>query len=153
SAERFGDDVVVGWDIQESYPDLRKLEVAYRGPDGGWLPVEASPQLSGSAKFHPNTLGPVTIRVRMTDLAGNTGEATRDVGGSSVASNPTPSAISPASNRVTLPVDKAIEPGPAVNPVPGVGETPAPRHEQPTGAPLAVSNPVSPPVNGPLPTA
>src|SRR5262245_24963087 len=158
SLERFGEEVMVSWEIQEPYPELRKLDVAYKAADGSWVPVETStPQLSATARFRPNHAGPLSVRVRIQDMAGNQGELTREVGATNVASNPMSSNISPASNRVTLPAEKQPDPVPSqwqpptLDPRPAVD--PVATRQEPTGTPLAVSNPVSPPINSPLPAA
>jgi hypothetical protein len=149
SIDRVGDEMLVTWDIQEPYPDLSRLKVEYRTGDGPWLPVEARQSLSGYARFRPMGTGALSVRVQLHDLAGNRGEQVKDT--SSVASRPTPSGVMPASNRVTM-SDAGADPLSSGSAAPALPPPPAAesRNEVP-GTPLAISNPASSPVNGPLP--
>jgi hypothetical protein len=77
AADRAGEEVVVTWDIQEANPDLATMKLEYRPTEatagGFWYAVPASPGLAGQARFRPNTPGPVTVKLSMTDTAGNLG--------------------------------------------------------------------------------
>src|SRR5438876_5933500 len=83
SAERQGDDIVVGWEIQEDHPDLGTLKLEHRTPEAPawmWTPVSITPAMSGQARFRVTTFGPVQIHMQMADQAGNIGDAQMEAG-------------------------------------------------------------------------
>jgi hypothetical protein len=107
SAERFGEEVVVTWDIQEVNPDLASLKLEYRPADvaasGFGYPVAVNPGMVGSARFRPNTPGPITVRLAMQDTAGNLGWAEKNIGaaGNAIAGvTPVPNSITQTVNQV-----------------------------------------------------
>lgn len=77
AADRMGEEVVVNWEMQEANPDLATMKLEYRPTEatagGFWYAVPASPGLAGQARFRPNTPGPVTVKLSMSDTAGNLG--------------------------------------------------------------------------------
>jgi hypothetical protein len=82
SAERQGNDVVVRWDVQEAHPDVNTVKLEYRlsdMPADQWYTAVVNQPASGQASFHVNSLGPVSVRIQVQDLAQNTGSATAEV--------------------------------------------------------------------------
>src|SRR4051812_11986664 len=88
SAQRAGDDVTVVWKVTEKNPDWSKFKLEYSANGGTWTPVPTRPEADGSAQFKVAGGGPVTVRVALTDVAGQTGEASSPVAGTTVASKP-----------------------------------------------------------------
>jgi hypothetical protein len=78
-----GNEIGVSWDIRDenldlSLPDAVQLE--FRRAGGGmWQPVPRNPALS-QHYWNPQTNGPVEVRLRARDRAGNWGEALTTVG-------------------------------------------------------------------------
>jgi hypothetical protein len=82
SAQRQDDEVEVAWETQEDHPDLSTLKLEYRTPDAPaavWYSAPLDPQMNGRTRFHPNGTGPVSIRMRVEDLAKNLGTAEAEV--------------------------------------------------------------------------
>src|SRR5262245_7552704 len=128
SAERQGDDVVVTWDIQEANPDLDTLKLEYRSADApqwSWSAVNVNRTLNGQARFRPSGSAAVTVRLQMSDSAGNLGTAQSDVAARTTQAPPT-----------------SPPPGPA--PTAAIAQNTAPL------APLATQSYSSPPVSGQL---
>lgn len=107
SADRFGEEVVVTWEIQELNPDLVSLKLDYRPADvaasGFGYPVAVNPGMSGSARFRANTPGPVIVKLSIQDTAGNLGWAEKLVGqpgANAAGAGPMPSGITQAVNNV-----------------------------------------------------
>lgn len=74
TAERHGDEVQVGWEIQEDYLDLSSLKLEYRTADAvpnQWYPVPLTPSASGQARVRVAGADPVSFRMQVQDLAGN----------------------------------------------------------------------------------
>ena len=121
--ERVGDEVSVGWEIQEPYADLKsfRLEYATFGADGApvWRMIQATPGLSGNARFRPIASGPMRVRMTLLDQAGNRGELVKDLpngGGGNVAFSPmNPPAMNPAPLLNPAPMNN---PAPLLNPSP-----------------------------------
>jgi hypothetical protein len=132
-AERNGDDVRVQWDIREDNPDLRTFRLEYRTADQAtlWTPVNSKPALQGETSFRVATPGAVQVRILMNDLAGNVGQAEREVTGTGVAGTFPPEAVAPG-------------PG-TVPPPPGFTDTPPIPQPAPIGTPIGEYRP-SPPV-------
>jgi hypothetical protein len=87
SAERSGDEVVVGWEIQEERPEWTSLKLEYRvgdSPNGPWTPLMLQPGERGNHRFRPGMPGPVTVRLSLRDQAGNEGVEEKTVGGGHV---------------------------------------------------------------------
>jgi hypothetical protein len=77
-----GNEVGVSWDIRDdnldlSLPDAVQLEYR-RGGGGIWQPLPRNPALS-QHYWNPQTNGPVEVRLRARDRAGNWGEAVTTV--------------------------------------------------------------------------
>jgi hypothetical protein len=152
SAERFGEEVVVAWDIQEANPDLASLKLEYRPADvaasGFGYPVAVNPGMAGSARFRANTPGPITVKLSIQDTAGNLGWAEKSIG---VAANAI-GGVTPVPNQITQTVNSV-----PVGQAPGVmtsNSAPAPQFDVPGVHPL-MPPPAEPlaPSNGPVPVA
>jgi hypothetical protein len=98
SANRKGDDVEVRWEIQEDHPDLSTLKVEYHTSESpAWMWYKAalaSPALSGQTSFRFAEAGPLTVRVQLTDAAGNLGTAQAELPARSSAVMP-PAVMAP----------------------------------------------------------
>src|SRR5262249_23119791 len=74
-SERKGEDVALTWKITEDNLDYGRVELEYRTPDmpgGTWKPLLLNPaEKTGEKKFRPAGAGPVTVRMRVRDRAGN----------------------------------------------------------------------------------
>ena len=70
-AERQGENIVIFWEIQELNPDLNSFKLEYKTADGYWYPVTVTPSLIGQGQFRSPHNGPVTVRIKVSDLAGN----------------------------------------------------------------------------------
>ncbi len=136
SAERHGDDIVVGWEIQEDYPDLTSLKLEYRTPEAPpwlWTAAPISPLLSGQGRFRPSQPGVVSIRIQVADQAGNIAQAQTDL--------PAPPGVA-GTLAAAPPVG-----GPASTPLP-----PPPATMTPAAPAASVSGvPSPPPPSPPLP--
>jgi hypothetical protein len=83
-----GEQVMVSWEIQELNPDLNTLKLEYKTSDGFWYPATIIPAMIGQAKFRPQNSGTITIRMKVSDLAGNQSVAAEaEVPGQEIASN------------------------------------------------------------------
>jgi hypothetical protein len=82
SAERQGDEIAVGWELQEENPDLNSLKLEYRAGDTAqWYVATLVPLANGKTRFRFSNPGPVSVRMQVQDVAGNTTSATADVPG------------------------------------------------------------------------
>lgn len=88
SAQRAGDDVTVAWKVTEKNPDWSKFKLEYSLNGAAWVPVPTRPEADGSAQFKVAGGGALAVRIGLTDLAGQTGEATSPVAGTAVAAKP-----------------------------------------------------------------
>jgi hypothetical protein len=132
SVERVGDEVSVTWEVNETNPDLNTLKLEYRANDApptvGWYPVSLSQAaLAGQTKFRVPVGVAVTVRMTMSDIAGNTGAEQKDVtnGGmpNAVTSTtiPTPSAplpLQPVRREELVPSPPAISFSPTPTSIP-----------------------------------
>jgi hypothetical protein len=87
STDRFGDQVTVSWDIQDENLDLNSCRLEYStGEPGLWhsvpLPAES---VTGKKTWTVSHTGKVTVRMTVSDLAGNVTTATADLGSGSEA--------------------------------------------------------------------
>jgi hypothetical protein len=120
TAERQGDEVAVGWEIQEPNPDLNTLRLEYRSADApqwAWSSVSITPALVGQTRFRPPSSSAVTVRLQMSDLAGNLGSAQTEI-----ATRP----ITAASANVVVPTNgqpSAVQANPATLPPSPVAAT------------------------------
>jgi hypothetical protein len=71
--ERQGDDIALGWELQEDNPEWTSFRLEHQAKNGGaaWTPIPATAGLTGQARFRPTVQGPVTIRLSFKDQAGN----------------------------------------------------------------------------------
>ena len=174
SAQRAGDDVTVVWKVTEKNPDWSKFKLEYSANGSTWTPVPTRPEADGSAQFKVAGGGPVTVRVALTDVAGQTGEAASPVAGTTVASKPTadpgvvgvggmtdlplpplagssvPAAGGPATPPVVPPATERAKDTRLPNEPKGTDTPPAPAFPPAPGTPGApVVAPVDPPVGAP----
>lgn len=153
SAERQGEEILVRWEARDEYPDFPTLKVEYRTPEspsGLWTQAPATPGITGQVTFRPGSMGPVSVRVSVQDLAGNVGQAQAEVGGNGgsvppVVSGPmmpsgpltplTPPAPKDVSNwnpNGTAPAPGSLQPSRGLDPL-----------DAPPGPPLVPGMPVS----------
>ena len=94
-AERQGENIVVFWEIQELNPDLNSFKLEYKTAEGYWYPVTLTPSLIGQGQFRSPHNGPVTVRVKVSDMAGNQVPAETIVAGRAddIASGYTPTSM------------------------------------------------------------
>ncbi len=82
---RNGDTIKVQWAIKEDYPDPKTFKVEYRTADlttDLWKPVpEAVAGPTGEVSFKPGSNAQVTVRVSVSDKAGNRGQQIKEVPG------------------------------------------------------------------------
>jgi len=155
AADRIGEEVVVNWDVQEANPDLATMKLEYRPTEatagGFWYAVPASPGLAGQARFRPNTPGPVTVKLSLTDTAGNLGWVEKSL----------PPAAAPTSGYSGVapvpPVTQASAVGMAPQGVAAVAPPPTPFDQLPVSPPInpapispAPVAPVEPPLQSPV---
>ena len=153
SAARQGEDIVVSWQIQDANPDLETLKLEYRladSPTPTWYDVSLKAAASGQTKFRVNNSGRIQLRMEIKDLAGNVGNAEKEV---AAATTEAPAAHWDTSRPAVTPA--AVTPPPPVpNPVstippnPGAGmAAPGSPWEQPPAsvAPPAVRPEIPPP--------
>jgi len=87
TADRQGDDVTVNWEVQEEHPNPAHFTLSYftgdpasvpKAAEGNWSTVVGTKDLpKGEAKFKVSGTSPVTVRLEMSDMAGN--RAQKDV--------------------------------------------------------------------------
>ena len=80
-ATRSNNEIAVSWEIREDNPDWTTFRVEYQAPNGPVVPVNATPGLTGQARFTPNTNGPITVRLAMRDKASNETIVSQDAPG------------------------------------------------------------------------
>jgi hypothetical protein len=76
SVKRVGDKVMVIWEIQEENPDWTSLRLEYRmgdSPTSPWTPLGIIPGKRGNMLFSPGGPGSLTLRLTLSDIAGNKG--------------------------------------------------------------------------------
>jgi len=70
-----GSEVGVSWEVQDEYLDLSTLELEWRAAGGDWQPLAVDRLARGSKYWTPTARGPVEVRLRVRDRAGNAGQA------------------------------------------------------------------------------
>lgn len=132
SVTRNSNEVSVNWEILEAHPEWSTFRLEYMpAPSGQATPINATPGLTGSARFTPNTNGPVVVRLFLRDKAGNESIVTADVTGrEGFVPNPIPSTAPNAAppsvaqqpptlpNVITPPVSTSFENSTAFAPPP-----------------------------------
>jgi hypothetical protein len=129
SATRRGQDVLVGWHVQDKWPDPASLRVEFRTTtmaEGQWLPVNVAPGAQQTT-FRPGP-GDLLVRVLMRDRAGNLGE---DRAGVDAGTGAAPSGSDATASKV--------EPASGVTPRDAV--PPSPRGSGPAGPSIDTSFP------------
>jgi hypothetical protein len=129
SAQRVGDDVTVVWKLTEKNPDWSRFRLEYSTNGTSWVPVQTRPELDGATQFKIPPGSNATVRLSLTDLAGNLGEATAPVTGSAAAV----AAAKPIGEPI-VPVQGTGDP--TIPPVIG-GTGPAPPIAPPPGPPIS----------------
>lgn len=64
----------VTWDIHDDNLDLATIALDYRSGGGDWRPLHIDPAASGQHAWKPDGNGPVDVRLRVRDRAGNPAE-------------------------------------------------------------------------------
>jgi hypothetical protein len=139
SADRIGEEIQVGWDIVEEYPDWTSWKLEYRvtdAPNSSWTALPVHPSIKGTYRFHPYAPGNVSIRLQLRDQATNEASDERSVIG------PAPTGVTTAGAVAPAPTGPSSEGSPPPPPAPMVGSTPV-RTEN-TLPPLASSTPTPP---------
>lgn len=136
SVDRQGEEIQVLWEIAEENPDLNTLRLEYRATNSqsalDWQPVQIAPEQTGKATIRVAATTPVSIRMEMRDLAGNTGNASKDVPAGPpqerLTSAPPASPAGPALGSNTAVNSTSGSPlgNPPANLVPDHGAPPAP---------------------------
>jgi hypothetical protein len=158
-AERFADEVQVGWEARDEFPDWASLKLEYRlgdAPNAQWTPLPLPPGERGNLKFKPGAPGDVTLRLALRDLAGNEGVEEKVVPGTPTHHDravvrgsatvppppdaPPPSPIGTSAGPPAATAMASAAPRPAAEPPPP-GSDPASR-----GSPLAPSRGSLPPL-------
>jgi hypothetical protein len=142
AAERQGEEALVGWEIQEDYPDGATLRMEYRAAGlatGQWQAVPLTPALVGQARFRPNIAGPLLVRMQLQDLAGGFATAETELpagsqstmqltaGGPAAVSGVPMPATQPMTGRpeARVPEPAPFTPGPPAAPAPVQANDPA----------------------------
>jgi hypothetical protein len=142
-----GEQILVSWEIQEQNPDLNTLKLEYKTSDGFWYPATIIPAMIGQGKFRPLNSGPVTVRMQVSDLAGNQSvPAEMEVAGhEEISANLTTTSMQVPANSNT---GTATSPSPSFPPVaqqpvvtPPVAQ---PAYVNNSGAPIGGAAPVIP---------
>jgi len=166
SAKRAGDDAVVEWRIDDKFPNDAATRVYFRPTTSGpeeWREVTLPAGSKTGVRFPAGPAGPVLVKVTVADLAGNTGEGTKEVavGGGGIQTVASLSPAAPSPLAAVPPPPTGLAPPDALAPPPGTGPVappgPAPMvppvafapPPAPTIAPLATTTP--PPVMSPTP--
>lgn len=144
NVRRTGDEVAVEWKVDDQFPKDEATRVYFRPASAtdGWQEVTVPPGSRNGVRFPAGTSGPLVVRVTAEDLAGNTGEGTKDVPGADGVTQ-TSTSMSPGRPAPTPPVATG---GPAVIPPPDFGPPPA------LGGPATPAGPVAPPSSPPAAT-
>jgi hypothetical protein len=161
SADRQADEIVVKWEIQEDHPDLSTLKLEYRTPDAPaymWYSAPIQPAMTGQTSFQFINSGPVTLRLKMMDIAGNVGIDQKEIVAkamSFVATPPAPTTLTPAPAANMAQANPAASMAPtngsagAALPQPDLStlapqQTQQPSATQGSAAPAAVAPPAAP---------
>jgi hypothetical protein len=153
SPQRQGDEIALAWELREDNPDWTSFRLEYQPKDGStlaWTPIQATPGLTGQARFRPATPVTVAVRLSFTDKAGNQAFTLADVPGVAVQTTafnnpPGGAANAPPPMFPGAPAPVVAAPGsPPTTPL----ATAAPVSAAPTLAPnpSAPLPPVTPPV-------
>ncbi len=137
NARRAGDEVIVEWEVDDKFPNDAATKVSFRrasAPADQWQEVTLPPNSRNGVRFSAGTPEAVTVKVAVADLAGNSGEAQKEVGGLGTS---TSTSMSPG-------IDPA-RPGPAIPPPSSIIPTDVPGPAMPTGPVAPVAPPVTPP--------
>lgn len=156
SAEEAG----IEWRIYDGHLDLSTLRVEYRVGSPDWFAVNVPATAEGKSRFRPGVRGPIEIRLRVLDRAGN--EAVEQVTLQSAGVTamtpttpyPTPQGSStspgvpafgaPPTRSATQPAGQGgftVPPPPSINPRFPQGSTPSPPTPTPYTPPMPPSEP------------
>jgi hypothetical protein len=95
----------VSWEIQEDNPDWLSFALEARPQGiGDWTPIQAEASPNGSTYWKPNSTGPLEVRLRLRDKAGNDGLGRTLMQGSQENQAPieTPNTPAPAGTAVRM---------------------------------------------------
>ena len=138
NAKRTGDEVTVEWKIDDQFPKDDATRVYFRPVTAteGWQEVSLPANSRTGVRFAPGVAGPIVVRVTVADLAGNTGEGTKEVAGASVVNAQASTSLS--STGTTIPTVP-----PASLATPAGGAIPPPDFGPPLGGPIAPTPPAA----------
>lgn len=66
-----GDEAGIEWSIFDEHLDIATLRVEYRVGSADWFAVPVQPAAEGKTRFRPGVRGPIDLRLRVLDRAGN----------------------------------------------------------------------------------
>lgn len=82
-AHKNGDEIQVKWEVKDSNADINsmKLECKIEGNDSNeWIPISIKPGMDGSGTFKVQGAGMLSVRLQVSDTAGNFASIIVDVG-------------------------------------------------------------------------
>jgi hypothetical protein len=131
-----GDEVGIEWNLNDLHLDLASLRIEFRAGSTDWLPIQVPASAQGRSKFRPGGKGPIELRLRVLDRAGN--ETVQQV-----ALYPT---YGPSATTAAQGLPGSGSGGPNVGPgVPAFGSAaPLPSTFQPADQPYTVPPPPNP---------
>ncbi len=120
AAERQGDQVSVAWEVQDEYLKLDSFKLEYRTAESPtWYVALVSPPVrSGQKRWGVTTSGPVTVRLRIEDAAGNEEMDQRELAGNNGNVTLTAGPPSPAAPAAPIGSGRTVAGTPASNPFP-----------------------------------
>jgi hypothetical protein len=154
SPQRQGDEISVGWEIQEEHPNPKTLKLEYRSAnDPNWTAVPVTPGPTGQARFRAGP-GAVSIRMQFQDLAGNASSALAEVPGLAVTAASftpasTPAPVPPPAQQPTTSGPIPSGPAPAGTPPANAGPPPVPPPGGDVHAPPPLRSDAATPSSGP----
>lgn len=84
-------EVGIRWHVRDEYLDLSTLEIEWRAGNSDWQPLSFDRRPQGSKFWAPAGRGPIEVRLRVRDRAGNTAQASALIPNSSGAATTSPS--------------------------------------------------------------
>ncbi len=108
NAHKNGEEIQVKWEVKDANADINsmKLECKIEGNDSNeWIPISIKPVMDGSGTFKVQGAGMLSLRLQISDTAGNFASTIVDVGSAknglgmpNLATIPTPTSTPPVSN-------------------------------------------------------
>lgn len=143
-----GDEAGIKWTIYDQNLDVGTMRIEFRAGSAEWYPVPFQPVAEGTTRFKPGARGPIELRLRVLDRAGN--ESVQQVnlqmpgGPQGMAASGAPG-MPPAMQPYP---PQGMNPSSGSNPargIPAFGGSPPPQ-QNPIGGGYAPSNGMTPPV-------